>query len=258
MLSTQSLVVLLLAGVGLAFANTLASSGSALSLPILMAIGLGPELANGTNRVAVLAGAVAATVTFVRARTIQWPIVRPLMVVGAIGAAVGAAISEMVSPTRLHLWIVGALLVALVLLAMRPARWLATSGSDPHVGPVQLLWIFLISIWAGFIILDGMTYLLFALVLSVGFDVVSANAAKSAIAAVIASVSLVVLAVGGDVDWTAAAPLSVGAVAGGLVAARLALHPAAARWIYRLLVVIIVGEVAQLVLAALRMPAVAG
>lgn len=255
---TQSLVILLLAGVGLAFANTLASSGSALSLPVLLAVGLGPELANGTNRVAVLAGAVTAMVTFTRAGRIQWTIVRPLMIAAAFGAAAGAAISEMVSPTQLHLAIVGALLVALALLAIRPSRWLMTQGAEPHVGPIQLLWIFLISIWAGFIVLDGMTYLLIALVVSVGFDVVSANAAKAAIATVIASVSLVVLAVGGNVDWVAAAPLSVGAVFGGLVAARLALNPAMARWIYRLLVFIIVGEVAQLALAGLRMRAVAG
>lgn len=54
--------------------------------------------------------------------------------------------------------------------------------------------------------------------------------------------------------WTgvAATPLSIGAVLGGLAAARLGLNPEMARWIYRLLVVIIVGEVAQLALASLR------
>lgn len=117
----------------------------------------------------------------------------------------------------------------------------------------QLLLIFAISVWAGFIVLDGMTYLLMALVLSVGFDVISANAAKSAIAVAIASVSLAVLAAGGNVDWTAATPLAIGAVLGGLVAARLALNPSAARWIYRLLVLIIVGEIAQLALAGMRL-----
>ena len=251
---TQSLIVLLLAGVGLAFANTLASAGSALSLPALLAVGLGPELANGTNRVAVLTGSVAAMTTFARAGKIQWPIVRPLMMVAAVGAVAGAAISEIVSPTNLHLALVGALLEAWALLAIKPARWLKTAQeSHPHVGPMQLLLIFLISVWAGFIVLDGMTYLLFALVLSVGFDVVSANAAKAAIAVAIASVSLVVLAIGGNIDWVAATPLSLGAVLGGLVAARLALSPAAARWIYRLLVMIIVGEVGQLALASMRM-----
>ena len=250
---TAELLVLLLTGAGLAFANTLASSGSALSLPVLLALGLGPELANGTNRVAVLAGALAAMASFVRAGRIQWPIVRPLMVVAAIGAVVGAAISEKISPTSMHLAITGALLVALTLLAIKPSRWLTDSETPPRVGPIQLLLILAISIWAGFIVLDGMTYLLMALVLSVGLDVISANAAKSALAVAIASVSLAVLAAGGNVDWRAGTPLAIGAVIGGLLAARLALNPAAARWIYRLLVLIIVGEAAQLVLAGMRL-----
>ena len=246
-------LILLLTGLGLAFANTLASSGSALSLPVLLAVGLGPELANGTNRVAVLAGAAAAMVSFGRAGRIPWTIVRPLMVVAALGAVIGAVISEVIPPQSLHLAIVGALLVALALLAVKPSRWLTESGSQPRVGPTQLLLIFAIGIWAGFIVLDGMTYLLMALVLSVRLDVISANAAKAALAVAIASVSLVVLAAGGNVDWMAAAPLSIGAVIGGLLAARLALKPAMARWIYRLLVLIIVGEVAQLVLADMRL-----
>ena len=247
-------LALLLTGAGLAFANTLASAGSALSLPVLLAFGLAPELANGTNRVAVLTGAVAAMVSFMRAGRIQWPIVRPLMVVAAVGAVIGAAISEVVSPKSMHLAIMGALLVAMALLAIKPSRWLVDSAaSKPRVGPVQLLLIFAISIWAGFIVLDGMTYLLMALALSVGFDVTSANAAKAAIAVSIASVSLVVLALGGNVLWGVATPLSVGAVCGGLIAARLALYPAAARWIYRLLVLIIVGEFVQLSLAGQRM-----
>lgn len=238
---------------GLAFANTLASAGSALSLPVLLALGLGPQLANGTNRVAVLVGTVAALAFFIRSGRIQWPIVLPLMIVAAPGAGIGAAISNLVSPTDLHLVIVGALLVAVALLAIRPSRWLTVPESVPHVGFIQLVLIFLISVWAGFIVLDGLTYLLMALVLSVGLDVTSANAAKAAIAVVIASVSLVLLAAGGNVDWAAATPLSVGAVLGGLLAARLALHPAASRWIYRLLVLIIVGELAQLLLAGMRL-----
>jgi uncharacterized membrane protein YfcA len=135
---TVELLVLLLAGLALAFANTLASSGSALSLPVLLALGLGPQLANGTNRVAVLAGAVAALAFFIRSDRMQWPIVAPLMIVAAPGAAIGAAISNIVSPTNLHLAIVGALLVAVALLAIRPSRWLTSTESTPHVGVVQL------------------------------------------------------------------------------------------------------------------------
>jgi uncharacterized protein len=50
-----------LAGLACGFLNTAASSGSAVSLPILMAIGLDPVTANATNRLPVLIGAMSAT-----------------------------------------------------------------------------------------------------------------------------------------------------------------------------------------------------
>jgi uncharacterized membrane protein YfcA len=246
-------LLLVVAGIGLAFANTLASAGSAVSLPVLLAVGLEPELANGTNRVAVLVGAVSALASFVRADMIRWRLVAPLAAAAALGAVFGAYLSELVSPTRMHLAIVAALLVALLLLAMRPTRWLAAHTDAPRVGPPQLALIFLVGLWAGFIVLDGLTYLLFVLVLSVRMDIVSANAAKVAIATAIAAVSLPVLALGGHVDWAAAAPLSFGAVVGGLIAARLAVLPGVGPWIYRLIVLVVLGEVAQLGLASARL-----
>ena len=69
----DGIVAWLLAGVaGLAcgFLNTAASSGSAVSLPILMAIGLDPVTANATNRLPVLVGARAAARRVHRPRAI--------------------------------------------------------------------------------------------------------------------------------------------------------------------------------------------
>ena len=244
--------LLLLAGLGLGFANTLASSGSAISLPILLSLGLAPELANGTNRVAVLVGAIAATVSFARAGRIQWPIVTPLMGAGATGGLIGVGISEVISPMRMHTAIVAAECVALALMVVRPARWVNATGDNPRVGPVQLVLVFLIGIWTGFIILDGGTYLLILLVLSVGFSVLGANAAKAAIMCTIAAVTLPVLAIGNNVDWSAAGVMSIGALVGGLVAARVAMVPGAARWVYRLIVLILVVELGHLALGGLR------
>ncbi|MCW1957664.1 MAG: sulfite exporter TauE/SafE family protein [Mycobacterium sp.] len=245
-------VLLLVAGLGLGFANALASSGSALSLPILLALGLGPELANGTNRVAVLVGALAAVSSFARARLIQWRIVIPLMASAAVGALIGVRISEVLSPSSMHLAIVAAECVALVLLVIRPSRWVNATGDNPHAGPLQLVLVFVIGIWTGFIVLDGGTYLLLLLVFSVGFNVLGANAAKSAIMATIAAVTLPVLAFGNHIDWGAAGVMSVGSLAGGLLAARVAMIPGAAQWVYRLIVAILVGELAHLAFGGLR------
>ena len=245
--------LLLLAGLGLGAANTLASSGSAISLPILLGLGMAPELANGTNRVAVLAGALTATISFARAGRIQWSLVTPLVAASAVGALIGVRISELLSPARMHLAIIAAECVALALLVIRPSRWVEPGSVEPRVGPLQLALVFLIGIWIGFIVLDGGTYLLVLLVLSARFDLLGANAAKAAIMAGTSAVSLPVLAAGHHVQWTAAAVLATGALVGGLLAARVALFPGAARWIYRLIVVILVGELAQLAVAGLRM-----
>jgi uncharacterized membrane protein YfcA len=246
-------LLLVLAGLGLGFANTLASSGSAISLPILLALGLAPEVANGTNRVAVLLGAVVATVSFARAGRINWPLVRPLTAAAATGGLLGVWISTVLSPTRMHLAIVVAECVALALLVIRPARWVEATGEAPRVGRLQLLGTFAIGIWTGFIVLDGGTYLLILLVLSVGFDVLGANAAKATMMAAVSAVTLPVLALGHHVEWRSAAFLSVGAVAGGLVAARVALIPGVGRWIYRLIVLILAGELAHLAFAGIRL-----
>ena len=46
------------------FLNTVASSGSAVTLPLLMFMGLTPLIANATNRVPVLIVALIASIAF--------------------------------------------------------------------------------------------------------------------------------------------------------------------------------------------------
>lgn len=241
-----ALLLVIVAGLAVGFANTLASSGSAISLPILLGLGMAPELANGTNRVAVLVGAATATVSFARAGRINWSIVTPLAITGVIGSLIGVWISEVLSPARMHWAIVIAECLALAMLVIRPSRWVQATGENPHVGPLQLLWMFLIGVWTGFIILDGGTYMIILFVLSVGMDLLGANAAKAVAMATIAAVTLPVLAVGGNIEWRSAAIMSVGAMVGGLVAAKVAMIQGIARWVYRLIVAILAGELAHL------------
>jgi hypothetical protein len=63
---TWALVSGFVAGLACGFLNTVASSGSAVSLPILLMIGLDPVSANATNRIPVLVGALSATWSFHR------------------------------------------------------------------------------------------------------------------------------------------------------------------------------------------------
>ena len=64
---------LALIGIGIltGFINILAGGGSALTLPMLMFLGLPANIANGTNRIAILMQSIVVTNTFYRKKVIQ-------------------------------------------------------------------------------------------------------------------------------------------------------------------------------------------
>ncbi|MFW6370983.1 MAG: TSUP family transporter, partial [Bacteroidota bacterium] len=53
------------------FINTLAGSGSLLTLPLLIFLGLPPTVANGTNRVAILLQTVVAVSSFKKQKVLD-------------------------------------------------------------------------------------------------------------------------------------------------------------------------------------------
>ncbi|HEY4351300.1 MAG TPA: TSUP family transporter, partial [Paraburkholderia sp.] len=76
--NAEIIAVVLVAGLLCGFLNAVASSGSAVSLPVLLTIGLHATVANATNRIPVLVGSLAATVGLARSGTIPW---RPALIV---------------------------------------------------------------------------------------------------------------------------------------------------------------------------------
>jgi uncharacterized membrane protein YfcA len=99
-----------------------------------------------------------------------------------------------------------------------------------------------IGIWAGFIVLDTATYILLSLVLLAGVSLVQANGVKIVLMGAASLLSVIFFVANGDVNWSAALPLSIGSVAGSVLGSRLALGPRAQQWIYRLLIVTISAE----------------
>lgn len=242
-------VLAAVAGLACGFLNTVASSGSAVSLPILLAIGLDPLTANATNRLPVLVGAASATGSFHRRRAIPWPLAVKACIPVTIGAAIGAGIAELVPARDLALLITGAVLLALILLFTKVKAAIATAEvHEPRYGAREVLMFTGIGIWLGFIVLDGATYLLLALTLTVGLPITGANAVKSVILVPTTLASVLVFAAAGDINWEVGMVMALGSVAGGLLGARLATSAAAKVWVYRILVVVIVGELAHLVL----------
>ena len=237
------------AGLACGFLNTMASSGSAVSLPVLMMIGLDPVTANATNRVPVLIAAIAATTSFYRGGHLAWSLAWRIGLTVTGGAILGAVLAEVVPGRDLALVITAAVLAAFLLLFTRLKQ--AIDRAQTHairLGAREVVMFFGIGVWLGFIVLDGGTYLLLALVLGVGLPLVKANALKSAVLIPTAVVAMAVFAAKGSVDWSMGAIMAVGSIAGGLIGARWAASVGGRVWVFRILVLVIGAELVHLFL----------
>ncbi len=164
--SLATLVVAGIAGLLCGFLNTVASSGSAVSLPILMWLGLHAIDANATNRLPVLIGSIATTTDLARRGKIPWRMALLAAVPTTIGAAIGAFLAESIPGPDLRMFIVAAVAMALILILTKLKDVINKAVSrDAQFGTREFLLFLAVGAWLGFIVLDGATYLLLTLVL---------------------------------------------------------------------------------------------
>ena len=228
-------VELILAGLVLGFLNTVSSSGSVISLPLLISLGYPAAVANATNRVPVAIGLLIAIWQFQKAKSIPWSYCYKLIPLILFGTYVGVRISLLIPSSSLATAITFAVLMALVLLLIKPRRWLDNQLSASGIlvfSPQLLLLIFLVSVWNGFIVLDAGTYLLITLTLLGGMGLVQANVMKVVLMGASGLFSLLIFSGYNTVNWPAAIPLAIGSVTGSMIGCRLTLGSEAKQWIY--------------------------
>jgi uncharacterized protein len=125
------ILLLMAAGLTAGLVNTLASSGSAVSLPALMLLGVPPLDANATNRLSVLLGSLMALRKFHVEKVIDWRAARSMLLPTVIGSTVGVAAAEALPNRSMRLVITLALMMALLLLFTKVKTMLARPQSQP-------------------------------------------------------------------------------------------------------------------------------
>jgi uncharacterized membrane protein YfcA len=241
------IVVIVAAGLLAGFVNTLASSGSAVTLPLMIFLGLPATVANGTNRLPLLAGALAAMLTFHRAGVVDWRNGLLLSAPVIAGTIAGAALASVLDAKTMGWAVIAAVVAALVMLLSNPKRFLRDAApGGPRVVLTTAAVFVPIGLWAGFIVLDSGTYMLLGLVVVVGYDLIRANAIKSLFLFWISLASLLVFYVEREMNWRVGLLLSVGSIVGSWAGGLLATKEWAKVWVFRLLVVVILAELAQL------------
>lgn len=223
------------AGFGAGFINTLAGSGSLITLPLLIFLGLPANVANGTNRVGVLFQNLVSVGSFRQQHVLDVKSGLMLAVPAILGSLLGAQIAVNLDEQLMRRTI-GALMVAMLfIILIRPKRWLAgrpeATAHRPGLG--QLLIFFAIGIYGGFIQAGVGIFLLAGLVLGVGFDLVRANAVKVLIILCFTLFALAVFVLNNQVWWGMGFLLAIGNAVGGWVAAKMAVERGAVfvRWL---------------------------
>jgi uncharacterized membrane protein YfcA len=236
------------------FVNTLAGSGSLVTLPMLILLGLPANVANGTNRVGILLQNSVAVATFKRHGALDGRGSVELIVPAVLGAVVGASLAVDLDETVLRRAIAVLMLIMLGVVVWRPSRWL--EKRDTRHGArvwIQAPVFFAIGAYGGFIQAGVGVFLLAGLVLGAGYDLVKANAIKNLIVLVFTVPALAVFIVNEQVRWDVGLLLAVGNGAGAWCAARIAVVRGA-RFVHWVLIVILLAASIALLLD-LRVPA---
>ena len=220
--SPLGLAALVVVGFIAAVLNVIAAGGSFLTLALLLFLGLPATVANGTNRVGVLAQNISAVVGFHRHNVLPLRWALSVSIPTVIGATVGVWGALNVPDIAFRR------ILSIVMLAMTLGTLLHKSlKGDTRTTPLpatrwsMILGFFFMGLYGGFI-QAGVGFLALALTTVAGLDLVRGNAVKVFTVMLLTTLSLAAFAGTGNVDWAAGMALALGNILGGVLGVRLA------------------------------------
>lgn len=231
--------------------NTLAGSGSLVTLPILIFLcGLPPTAANGTNRIGAFLQSLVGAVALWREKKSVFHASQWVVAPAILGAILGAIAAVRASDQAMMLAIGLLMLVMFIVLLVDPVRWLRESEQDPtrmrH--PVSWLIFAAIGFYGGFIQAGVGIFLLAGLVLAARYSLKDANAIKLSVTAALSIPSLLIFIWKNQIHFGFGITLAIFQVIGALLAVWLVKRvPNISLWIYRLLLLMVILSGLELV-----------
>jgi uncharacterized membrane protein YfcA len=220
--------ILTLVGFVAGIMNVMAGGGSLLTIPVMLFFGISGPVANGTNRIAILAQSISAVVAFFRKGFSDFKISLSFSMAALLGALGGAYVGvglEGVWFERL----VASVMIIVVIVMLRKKKKGETPSKDVQDDYIpnkhQLILGYLCLIGAGFwggLIQIGVGFILVPILHRVlGYDMVCVNMHKVFIVLVYTIGALAIFASQIGVLLSAGIALTVGQAVGGALGANL-------------------------------------
>jgi len=228
------IILLISAGVIAGFINTLAGSGSLLTLPLFMAFGLPAPVANGTNRIGILLQSITSVLSFKKQNLLDFRTALKIAIPSVIGSIIGAMIAVDLDEKLMETSIGILLILMFFLILWKPDRWVKEHAGNPPL-PLwaQIIIFFFVGMYGGFIQAGVGFFLLAALVLASGLDLVKANALKVLLVFFYTPFSLAVFIFNHQVDYKLGFIVAFGGMIGAWIGARMSVKwgPSVVRFI---------------------------
>ena len=241
-------VLTIVGGFAAGFINTLAGSGSLITLPILIFLGLPANVANGTNRVGALLQTLVSVVTFKRRgnfdlRGSQW-----LILPAVLGSIPGALIAVDLNEEVMTYTIGSVMLLMLLPVLTNRSKWLKETSGYANIGKGWIVFVFsMLGAYGGFIQTGIGIFLLSAMVLIANYSVQHSNVLKNVIVLCYTLPTIVIFLINGQVNWSYGLLMASGQMLGSWIAARFAMeHKEANSWVRILLVIMIAVSAIEL------------
>jgi len=223
-LSLPELLVLFIAAFFAGAMDAIGGGGGLIMVPALVAAGLPPHLALGTNKGQSLFGSLAAAIRYARASLVDWDAARVTFPTAFLGALAGAALVLLVRPEALRPLVLLLLVVAAVLVTVARPRPGGNPGTKRRAWLLAGLVALAVGVYDGFFGPGAGTFYIAGFVGLLGLTMARASAdAKIAnFASNVAAAAI--FAHRGVIVWSIALPLAGGQLLGGYLGAHLAVR----------------------------------
>ena len=241
-----TITVLIVSGVLVGFINTLAGGGTIISLSLFMMLGLPANIANGTNRVAVILQNLTSVSEFRRKKVLDFKKANKLAIPTMIGALLGAQIASDINEEVFRKAIGVVMIIMMYFIIAKPSQWLKGTENlmEKPVSWFQIVIFFLIGVYGGFVQVGIGYFILAGVVLGAGYDLVKANAIKVWIVLLYTPLALIVFVLNDQVRWDYGLIHAIGNIIGAFIASRFAVSWGTnfVRWVVIVVIIVFASD----------------
>jgi len=214
---STDLIILVVVGFIAGAINILAGGGSLLTLPILIFMGLPPNVANGTNRIAIIVQNMFAVSGFKSKGVSSFPFSIYLALSATVGAIIGASLAVDIKGELFNKILAGIMIIIVIYMLFKPK--IKTEDVLERIKGkyfwLGILAFFFVGIYGGFIQAGvGFIMLLFLSLIN-KYSLVKSNAIKVFVALIYSLAAVAIFMYNDLINWKYGLILSIGNASGG-------------------------------------------